>query len=92
VPLVRDATGDPLAQASSRPAPHTAISADIAMAVVYRIFEAGLALESAASLLDPPMVTSVLRILDDLDQLVRDIRNEVFRLQARPMPLAPEEE
>jgi hypothetical protein len=92
VPLpVRADTGDPPAQANCRPAVHTAISADVAMAVVHRIFEAGLALESAAGLLDAPMVTLVLRILDDLDQLVRNIRNEVLRSQRRPFPRPPEE-
>jgi hypothetical protein len=88
---VRADTGDPPAQASSRPAVHTAISADVAMAVVHRIFEAGLALESAASLLGAPMATLVLRILDDLDQLVRDIRNQVFKPQAPALPPPPEE-
>lgn len=91
VPLpVRADTGDQPAQASSRPAAHTGISADVAMAVVHRIFEAGLALESAAGLLDAPMATVVLRILDGLDQLVSNIRNEVFRPQARPLPPPPE--
>ncbi|HYA50454.1 MAG TPA: hypothetical protein VEG33_04730, partial [Streptosporangiaceae bacterium] len=55
------------------------ISAELAMAVVHRIFEAGLALQSAASLLPGPAATLVLRVLDDLDQLVRDIRNAAFR-------------
>jgi hypothetical protein len=92
VPLpVRAGNGDPPAPASSRPAVHTAISADIALAVVRRIFEAGLALESAVGLLDAPMATLALRILDDLDQLVRNIRDEVFKSQAPPLPPPPEE-
>ena len=54
------------------------------MAVVHRVFQAGLALESAASLLDGPMVTVLLRVLDDLDQLVHDIRNAVLRAADSP--------
>jgi hypothetical protein len=78
-------------QAHPRAAPHTGISADVATAVIHRIFEAGLALESAAGLLDGPMVTLVLRALDDLDQLVHDIRNAVLNARTRPMTPPPQE-
>jgi hypothetical protein len=62
------------------------------MAVVHRIFEAGLALESAASLLDAPMVTLVGRVLDDLDRLVRDIRDEALRPPIVPRPRPAQEQ
>jgi hypothetical protein len=92
VPLpARDDPPDPPAQAHPRAAPHTGISADVAMAIIHRIFEAGLALESAAGLLDGPMVTLVLRALDDLDQLVHDIRNAVLNARTRPMTSPPQE-
>jgi hypothetical protein len=82
---------DPPAQAHAQADLHTGISADAAMAVIHQIFQAGLALETAASLLDAPMVTLVLRILDDLDQLVRDIRSTVLRPRTRPMTPPPEQ-
>ena len=53
------------------------------MAVVNRIFEAGLALQSAASLLEGPMATVILRALDDLDRLVRQIRSAVLEPRGR---------
>jgi len=56
----------------------------LATAVVNRIFQAGLALESAASLLDGPMATVILRALDDLDQLVRQIRSAALEPRGRP--------
>ena len=87
----RDETGDPPARAGPPAAWHGAISAEVAMAVVHRVFQAGLALESAASLLDGPMVTVLLRVLDDLDQLVHDIRNAVLKLRTRPMTPPPQE-
>jgi len=77
--------GDPLAQDHTRAALSAGLSAEMATAAVHRIFEAGLALEAAASLLPWPAVTLVLRVLDDLDQLVRDIRNAAVKPPARPV-------
>jgi hypothetical protein len=93
VPLpARDPSRDPPAQAGPRPALPAPISADIAAAVIHRVFEAGLALESAAGLLDGPMVALVLRILDDLDQLVRDIRTTMLRPRTLPRGTIPDPE
>jgi hypothetical protein len=69
------------------PASDVSLTPDIAMAVVNRIFEAGLALESAASLLEGPMATVILRALDDLDQLVRQIRSAVLEPRGHSMDL-----
>jgi hypothetical protein len=71
-------------------APGISISAGLAMAVIQRIFEAGLALESAASLLDGPLATVVLRALDGLDQAVHDIRSAVFAPRSRPVTSPPQ--
>jgi hypothetical protein len=89
---VGGSTGDPRAQAHTRAGLSAGISAELAMAVVHRIFQAGLALESAASLLPGPVAMLVLRVLDDLDQLVRDIRNAALKPRTRPAAPPSEEE
>ena len=76
-------TADQPAQVHPGPVPDVSLSPDIAMAVVNRIFEAGLALQSAASLLEGPMATVILRALDDLDRLVRQIRSAVLEPRGR---------
>ena len=90
-PPVRSDTADPPAQARA-PAPvSVSISTDRALAVIGRIFAAGLALESAASLLQEPLASVVLHAIDDLDQLVNQIRSMVFEPPARPAaPPTPE--
>jgi len=89
---VGGSTGDPHAQVHTRAGLPAGISAELAMAVVHRIFQAGLALESAASLLPRPEAMLVLRVLDDLDQLVRDIRNAALKPRTRPLAPPPGEE
>jgi hypothetical protein len=76
-------TADAPAQVRPGPALDVSPSPDLAVAVVNRIFEAGLALESAASLIEGPMATVILRAVDDLDQLVHQIRGAVFEPRGR---------
>ena len=71
--------------------PDLRISTDHATAVIHRIFEGGLALESAASLLDGPLAILVLHALDDLDQLVHHIRSAVFEQRTHPVTPPPHE-
>jgi hypothetical protein len=87
----RGDTRDPPAEALARAAPDIRISTDLAMAVIHRIVEAGLALESAASLLGGPMAASVLRTINDLDHVVHDIRSAVFEPRTRPATPLPYE-
>ena len=88
---VRGETPDLPAQGHPVAAPAISISADHAMTVIHRIFEAGLALESAVSLLDGPLATLVLRALDDLDQLVHHIRSAVLEQRTHPATPPPQE-
>jgi len=76
---------DQPAQVRPGAVPDVSLTPDLATAVVNRIFEAGLALESAASLLEAPMATVILRALDDLDQLVRQIRRAALEPRGCPM-------
>jgi hypothetical protein len=62
--------------------PGAAITTDLASAVVDRIFRAGLILQSAAGLSDGPTAVRLQRAVDELDDLVRDIRNAVFNPHA----------
>ncbi|HYA52696.1 MAG TPA: hypothetical protein VEG33_16170 [Streptosporangiaceae bacterium] len=90
-PVAGDARG-PVARHHTRAALPAGISAELAMAAVHRIFQAGLALESAASLLPGPAATLVLGVVDDLDQLVRGIRDAVLQQPGRrAAPEAPDE-
>ena len=73
-----------VAREHTRAALPAGISAELATAAVHRIFQAGLALESAASLLRGPAATQVLRVVDDLDRLVRSIRDAVLQPPGRP--------
>jgi hypothetical protein len=53
----------------------------------------GLALESAASMLEGPMAGLILRVVDDLERLLEQIRSEAFEQQARlAAPPSPEEQ
>ena len=76
-------TADQPAQVRPGAVPHVSLTPGLATAAVNRIFEAGLALESAASLLEAPMATVILRALDDLDQLVRQIRSAALEPRGR---------
>jgi hypothetical protein len=89
-PPVRGDNPDPPVRVPAPAIPGISIGADLAMAVIQRIFEGGLALESAASLLDGPLATAVLRALDGLDQLVHDIRSAVFAPRSRPVTSPPQ--
>jgi hypothetical protein len=82
LPVAGD-TRDLLAHEHTRAVLPAGISAELAMAAVHRFFAAGLALESAASLLGGSAASLVLGVVDDLDQLVRDIRDAVFQQPAR---------
>jgi hypothetical protein len=82
-PSPRDDADRP-AQAAALAASDVSISAGRAVAVVNRLFEAGLALESAASLLEGPLAAVVEGVVDDVDQLVRRIRSVVFESRAHP--------
>jgi hypothetical protein len=79
----RDAGGRP-ARVDALASSDVRISADRAMAVVNRLVEAGLALESAASLLEGPVAAAIVRAVDDLDELIRRIRDVVFESRAHP--------
>jgi len=85
----RSNTPDPPARAGGQDACGTRISADLATAAIGRIFEAGLALESAASLLEGPLASLAQHALEDLDQLVHHIRSAVFRQQTNSAPPPP---
>ncbi len=89
-PMPGDAR-DPLAREQTRAAPPAGISAELAMAAVHRIFQAGLALESAASLLPGGTATQILGAVDDLDRLVRDIRDAVLNPPDRRTDPPPHE-
>jgi hypothetical protein len=88
-PPVHADTPDLPAHAPARAAPHLKISTDHATAAIHRIFAAGLALQSAASLLDGPPALLVRHALDDLDQLVHHIRSAVFEQRTHPVTPPP---
>jgi hypothetical protein len=75
-------------------APGASIGTDLATAVTDRIFAAGLALESAASMLDGPMAAMILRVLDDLERLVEQTLSAAIQQQQPPSapPPSPEEQ
>lgn len=79
----RDAPDRP-AQLDTLAASDIGIGADFATAVVNRLFEAGLALESAASMLEGPPAAAVVRAAENIDQLVRRIRSALFESPAHP--------
>lgn len=60
-------------------APEAGTITDLASAVVNRLFRTGLILQSAAGLSDGPAAVRLQRAVDELDELVRDIRDVVFR-------------
>lgn len=67
------------------------ISTDLATAVAERIFAAGVALESAASMLDGPIAAMILRVLDDLERLVEQTHSAAIRPRP-PFASAPSPE
>ncbi len=62
--------------------PGAAITSDFASAVVNRVFRVGLILQSAAGLADGSAAVRLQRAVDELDDLVRDIRDAVFNPHA----------
>lgn len=58
------------------------ISPQLATAVVARLYEAGLALDSAAGMLEGPLATALVSAAANIDELVRRIRNVVFQAPA----------
>ncbi len=50
----------------------------VAEVVVQRVFDVGLSLAAASSLLDGPAATRVQQAIDDLDDLIRDVRTVTF--------------
>jgi len=66
-------------------APAGGITVDLASMLVHRMFGVGLALESVAGLADGPAAARLQRAINELDDLIRDIRAAVF--QARQFPM-----
>lgn len=91
LPAARDARGL-RAAGEARLAVSAGIGAELATVAVHRILEAGVALQSAAGSVPEPAATLVLRVLDDLDHLVGDIRAMAFKSQTRPPIWPPEGE
>jgi hypothetical protein len=81
--------GNPPARAPLPADPNFHLSADLAAGAVHRVFEAGLALQSAVGLLDGPLAALAHRALDDLDQLIGHIRSAAFEQQTRPATPPP---
>jgi hypothetical protein len=73
-------------------APGASISTDVGTAVTERIFAAGVALESAARMLDDPMAAVLLRVLDDLERLVEQIRSAAIQQVRSASPPSPGEQ
>jgi hypothetical protein len=67
------------------------ISTDLATHVTDQILAAGVALESAASMLDGPMAAMILRVLDDLERLIGQIHSAVIQQAPSVSPPSPEE-
>ncbi len=62
-----------------RAGPGSVLDADIASAAIHRIFGVGLILQSAADLADRPVADRIWQAVDELDDLIGDIRDAVFR-------------
>jgi hypothetical protein len=89
VPPMHADLRDPPAPAAA-PADHgISIGPDVAMAAINRIFEAGLALESAASLLDGPLEGLAQHAITDLDELISRVRHAIFRQRAHLVDQPP---
>lgn len=85
---VRDVTERTEAEADLRAAheslvvaeERTRIAQDLHDTVIQRIFAAGLTLQSAIDLPTDKLHERVLRVVDDLDATIRDLRSAIFRL------------
>jgi len=62
----------------------TRIARDLHDHVIQRLFGAGLALQSAASLADPVLAARITEQIDAIDAAISEIRTAVFTLQTRP--------
>jgi signal transduction histidine kinase len=62
----------------------TRIARDLHDHVIQRLFGAGLALQSAASLADPVVAGRITEQIDAIDAAISEIRTAVFTLQTRP--------
>ena len=82
---VRGDTADLPAQENIWAAPGIRMSPEQAMSAIQRIFDAGMALEPVASLLDGPLATLALHAMADLDELVHHIRSAILEQQSRTM-------
>jgi hypothetical protein len=58
--------------------PETGTTTDLASGVIHRVFRAGLILESAAGLCRGPTAVRLQNAVDELDDLIREVRDEVF--------------
>jgi len=57
----------------------TETTEDLASAVVHRLFRIGLTLQSAAGLCQGPAAVRLQNAIDGLDDLIREIRDAVFK-------------
>jgi hypothetical protein len=73
-------------------ASEVSISTGPATPVTDQILAAGVALESAASMLDGPMAAMVLRVLDDLERLIEQIHSAAIQQPPSVSPPSPEEQ
>ncbi len=58
------------------------IARDLHDTVIQRLFASGLALQAVMLRVEPELVERIERIVDDLDQTIREIRTSIFALQA----------
>lgn len=72
--------------------PEASVSGDLATTVTDQILAAGLALESAAGMLDGPMAAMILRVLDDLERLLEQIHSAAIQQLPSTSPPSPEEQ
>lgn len=67
----------------------TRIARDLHDHVIQRLFGAGLALQSVASLADPVLASRITDQIDAIDAAISEIRTAVFTLQTRPTAERP---
>ncbi|GHF24528.1 GAF domain-containing sensor histidine kinase [Pseudolysinimonas yzui] len=67
----------------------TRIARDLHDHVIQRLFGAGLALQSAASLADPVLASRITQQIDAIDSAISEIRTAIFTLQTRPEAARP---
>jgi PAS domain S-box-containing protein len=59
------------------------IARDLHDHVIQRLFAAGMALEGSVARADPDVATRITRVVDDLDDTIRQLRSVIFDLQDR---------